>query len=138
MKVLAWQIKTIHAILSKMGKSNDKEYKEHLVLQFTKGRETSTKGMYYAEAKAMIASLNEIAPKSEEDIKAERMRRKILALARKMGWELDNGKVDIRRVDNWCRNNSTLKKGINKHKYSELPALVSQFQNVYKSYLKSL
>ena len=56
-KINKGQISAIHALLNKMGKSGDKEFKADLVRQFTEGRETSTTKLSWKEAKDMIVSL---------------------------------------------------------------------------------
>ncbi len=131
------QISQIHAILAKMGRANDKEYKRDLVLQYSNGRATSTKDLFYQEANMLIDQLNIATGKDRDEIKAENMRRKIIALAHKMHWK-DGSKADMQRINNWCINKGYLHKRLNDYNNAELPKLVSQFENVYKSYLKSI
>lgn len=121
------QLKAIHTILGKMGFDGDKEYKQNLVIEFSNGRATSSKDLYYREAEMLIEHLNKATGKTEDDIKADRMRKKIIGIARSKGWELD-GKADIQRIDGWCRKYGTGHKGFNEYTVKELPALVTQFE----------
>lgn len=121
----------IHAILRKMGMDKDVEYKRDLVINASKGRCTSTRDLYYGEAQELINSLNGALGQSDEDIRANNMRRKIIGIARAAGWEKD-GKADMDRINGWCQSRGQFHKGLNEHTYSELPALVTQFQKAFK------
>ncbi|MBA9078961.1 hypothetical protein [Rufibacter quisquiliarum] len=66
------------------------------------------------------------------------MRKKIISMAHKMRWQIDGTKVDIARIDAWCRKYGAPAKGFNDYTYNELPKLVTQFGKVYKSYLEGL
>lgn len=132
MNITPLQIKRISTMLSLL---NLNEQKDLLVSSFTQGRTISRKEMTYHEASLMITFLqNEVA---KDQASANQMRRKIIAKAHNMGWETTPGKVDIERLNAWCRTSSYLKKELNEYTYAELPKLVSQFDNVYKSYLKT-
>lgn len=125
------QKSTIHAILRKMGMEGDKEYKQNLVIEYSNGRCTSTTDLYYQEANMIIDALNKVTGKTEEDIKADRMRKKIIGIARSAGWEVD-GKADMNRINAWCKARGYIKKGLNDFTYKELPALVTQFEKAFK------
>lgn len=137
MSINKGQIKAIHTLLSQLGMSNDKEFKQDLVKQFTSDRETSTTKMEYKEAQELIGRLKELVGQTPEQIRSDAMRKKIIHMARRMRWELPNGDADIARIDNWCRHYGYLHKGINQYAYEELPELVTQFESVFKSYLKT-
>jgi hypothetical protein len=111
--------------------------KANLVSGFTNGREESTKGMTDAEAMAMIRYLR--TQNNKKDEAANRMRKRIISMAHEMGWHnLVDGRwvADMRAIDTWCVLRSYLKKELNKYTADELPKLVSQFERVYKSFLK--
>lgn len=132
------QIKIIHTLLSKIGKANDKEYKIGMVKTFSNDRETSTKKLFYKEANELIEALQKLVGASPEEISNDVMRKKILHLAHKMEWTLDNGKVDFKAVNTWCINKGKYHKPLNDHNHVELTNLVTQFLNVYKSHLKAI
>jgi hypothetical protein len=101
--------------------------KEELVMRFTNGRTDSMSAMYEAEAinlhkfvKALMAELN-TANSSVDD---ER-RKKILSHAHAMGWRLDNGKVDLDRIDEWLLSDkSPFKKRLNELTSAELSKVI--------------
>lgn len=134
------QNKMLHGLLNKTGLMADKA---NIINGITKGRTESSKELSFDEARLMITWLKTQAsprpsPKGEGDA-ANRMRRKIISMAHEMGWHnLVNGKwqIDMRSLNNWCLQHSYLKKELNKYATTELPKLVSQFEQVYKSFLK--
>ena len=139
------KIQIIHAALAEIGKKRgfkvEKEEKESLVRQFSKGREISTKGLRNTEADALILHLNSLTDGSPQSVmlkKGEQMRRHIIAMAHEMGWQKPDGKIDIERINNWCLGYGVEKKKLNDYKYEELPSLVSQFKKVYQSYLRAI
>jgi len=126
------QLKALNTLVSKSGIA--KETKAMMVEGFSTGRCTSSKDLTSDEAIAMIRHLKSLDP---DEAKADKMRKKIISLAHEMNWR-QNGKADIKRIDNWCRAYGYLKKSLDKHTYRELPKLVSQFEGVYNHFLKSL
>ena len=113
--------------------------KRSLVLGFTTGRSESTRDLTDHEAKDLIKYLRTQPNKHDEA--ADKMRKKIISMAHECGWHnlVDNKwVVDMRHLDMWCQRFSYLKKEFNKYTLAELPALVSQFEKVYKSYLKKI
>ncbi len=130
------QLKCINTIISKQKIS--KETKELIIGGFTAGRSISSRALYYEEAAAVIKHLKQNDPNREG---SEKMRRKILYYAHEMGWQrLKNGKLvaDVHRVDLWCLQFGYLKRKLDNYSYQELPKLVSQFESMYKHYIKSL
>ena len=148
------QLKCLHTIISKAG--IPLERKVDMCMGFSDGRTTSSRELYDYEAKAMIAHLKSLDP---EEKGKQKMIGKILYYAHEMQWTVwsrksevgslksENRKpitdnrhlvADIDRINAWCEKYSYLKKKLDDYTYSELPKLVSQFQNVYKSFLKTL
>jgi hypothetical protein len=125
----------LHALLSKL--KIDKEMKESLVNQFTNGREISSANMTKFECKLLIEYLQKYFNQDEAE-KCDKMRRRILSLCHEMGWELENGKVDMERVNGFCLNKGYLAKPLNNYNLKELPKLIYQFEKVYEHYLKNL
>jgi hypothetical protein len=127
------QIKCINSLLTKLGL---RERKTELVLGSSGERTKSTKELTLDEAKALISYLKS---QDAEEVKAEKMRKKIISLAHEMHWHLPNStKADMQRIDAWCKKYSPKHKSLNNHTYKELPALISQFERVYSSFLKSI
>jgi hypothetical protein len=103
--------------------------------------------MKYGEAQALIAHLKSLDPRAKA---TDRMRNKILSMAHEMGWNLTPGpspqerggmqkpKIDMAHVNAWCTRHGYLHKPLDDYTHSELPKLVSQFEEVYKSYLKAV
>ena len=131
------QLKIIATICSNLHINADD--KETMVSGFTDGRETSSKYMYFDEAKAMISHLQELQGQQTIKPGTKPMIGKMLGYARDMGWVNVNadGKMvaDFKRMDEWAIKYGYLHKKINDYEYEQLPKLVSQFELVYKSFL---
>jgi hypothetical protein len=75
--------------------------------------------------------------------KGDKMRKRILSLCYEYGWtKWNNAKgretVDFEKLNGWMIKYSYLHKRLNQYSYSELPALVTQFESVIKSFLNSI
>lgn len=123
----------------------DKESKAVMVAGFSASGEASSKQLTFAEAKQMISHLLSLqlrAGTNKEDPGAK-MKGKICSICKDMGWTKTSklsGKIvaDVARFDAWAVERSYSKKKLNAYKYAELPKLVSQFEAVYKSFLKKV
>ena len=131
------QNKIVHSLLDKLGLMPQKAA---IVSSFTNGRTDSSRQMSHIEALDFIKWLQEQdkGNKKTEAEQANQMRRKILAKAHRLNWELPNGKVDMQRINGWCLEKSYLKKSFNSYTYKELPELVSQFNKVYEYYINKV
>ena len=136
------QNRQLHAQLTALGLMSQKS---NLVHGITNGRTEKSSEMSNFECNELLAYLRTQQPAIKRDgqaLKEDRMRKKILSMAWEMNWtESDAGngvKVNVQRVDQWCKSYGYLKKPLNKYTYQELPKLVSQFENVYNSYLADL
>jgi hypothetical protein len=139
------QLRCLNTLVSKL--HINKEAKEILVSGFSDGRATSSKDLQTDEAAEMIKHLKSL---DNDELKAEKMRKKIISMAHEMGWELEESgarsqklggrrKADMKRIDEWCKTYGYLKKSLDNHTYKELPKLVSQFEKgPYKHYLSNL
>jgi hypothetical protein len=125
------QLRAIHALFNKNGLTDDKK---SIVSSFTAGRSESTKDLSYAEAGALIGHLKSL---DVTDKRSDKMRNKILSLAHEMNWT-KKGYVDMERINSWCMKYGHAHKALDGHTYEELPKLVSQFEEVYKQYLKGV
>lgn len=127
------QIQIIRTILSKQGLNDDKDA---IIEEFTGGRTNSTSKLYFSEATTLIKQLKNPVAASEE-----KQRKHIIAMAHEMTWELEDGKADMKRINSWVAKYGHLNashRTINDYKGTDLQTLVTQFQNVYKSYLKAI
>lgn len=125
----------LHLLLAQSGK---RQHKKELVFSFTSGRSESSRGMTDQEARDMIAYLEGSVTALDP---ADRMRKKIISMAREMGWEKRvAGKriADMDRIKAWVMKYGQFKKPINEYEINELPALVTQFEKVYKDFLNRL
>jgi hypothetical protein len=105
--------------------------KDEAVHHFTGGRTTHLSEMTKVEFMKMVGALKGESPR-------ERMTRKVLSMAHEMGWELHDGRVDMTRVNAWCRKYTKQKKDLDKVSEKDLPALVTVFEKVYVSFLKGI
>ena len=114
--------------------------KEEQVLSFTDGRTASLRELSDTELKALVQQLNSLREGKQQQ-PAQRMRRHIIAMAHEMRWEVEGGKVDMQRLNNWVAKYGYLhatKHSLNQYTAKQLPKLVSQFRSVYKSYLSAI
>jgi hypothetical protein len=117
----------------------DKEQVEELVLQVSNGRTKSTRELDIMEFQSLVNHLNAIkagatkAPVTKEVSKADKMRKKILSICHEMNWK-KNQKLDWIRINDFLNKSGYLHKGLNEYAESELPKLVTQFEQLLKSY----
>ena len=108
--------------------------KDVLIAQFTDNRTIKSSEMMEHEAAALIDAF-----KQPHYVVMDRMRKSIIAKAHEMAWELHDGRIDMERVNNWCAKFGYIKKEcLNDYNYAELQKLVTQFDKVYKSFLKDV
>lgn len=105
------------------------------VWEFSKGRTESSKELHDAEVDAII---NAIEKHFKTQDSADLMRKKVIALAHQMRWELPGGKIDMKRVNNFCETYGYLKKPLNKYSVKELPLLVSQFEKAHEHFINNI
>lgn len=124
------KIQIIHALLANMDMMAQKAA---MVNGISCGRAESTKDLTDEEADALITHLKNLEPR-------HKMRRKIIRLAHEMHWHLPGTKkIDMERVNGWCQQFGYGHKPLNDYSNSELPKLVTQFeQGPYKHYLSNL
>lgn len=127
------QIKAIYTLL---GQHNLRDEKESIVKAFSGGRTKSVTNLKLNEAAALIGHLKSL---DEYDNRSTKMRNKILSMAHEMRWRKQGTEdIDMDHVNNWCIAKGYLHKKLDDYTYQELPKLVSQFEEVYKSYLKGV
>jgi hypothetical protein len=140
----------LHALLTQAGAM---QHKQELVSGFTQGRTVHSSEMHQHEAEALIrflrAHLQERQPAAATAAnRADRMRKKILAICHTLGWYrrnaftgeliLKNGKpqLDFMRINAFCVARSKHHKTLNEHTAAELPLLVTSFEKLLKSDLQ--
>jgi hypothetical protein len=126
------QLKAVHTLFSKAG-VKEIDSKRDVIMSFTGGRTNSSKLMNFNEAEALIGHLKSMDPQTTG---ADKMRKKIISLAHEMNWKLEGGKIDIRHINEWCKKFGYLHKALDEYRYNELPELVTQFENVYKAFIR--
>lgn len=109
--------------------------RHELVRNFTQGRTSSIKDLSPAEMHNLMLSLS---AQSAEALKADTMRKKIIALLKYCGYTLPDGKADMKRIYQWVLKYGHLHKPLNQYTISELPTLVTQAERVRDSFIKSL
>ena len=140
------QNKMLHALLAH---ANLTDQKANLVMSFTSGRTDKSSEMNAIEAKEMIAYLRQQIPDIKSnplEAKADKMRKKILSMARELGWTVlmtnDEGikqlKADMLRINAWCAKYGYLHKPLNNYTFEELPKLISQFGKLHEQFLNEL
>ncbi len=128
--------KQLHAALTTSGLAAQKET---LTATFSNGRATSTRELTDAEARQYIDYLNGKAATIPKTNVANKMRRKIISLAHSMHWHIPGSqKVNMARINQWCKTYGQYHKALNDHNIDELTNLVTQFTLVYESYLSNL
>lgn len=113
-----------------------------LAASYSSERTTHVSDLTGREAYELIKGLEKVGglPESPD----EKMKRKILSKAHEMGWELSERtasgrrKINMEKVDSWCIKYGYLHKPLDQYTASELPQLVTQFSNAYKSYLTAV
>ena len=134
------QVGIIGTICSKLQIKGDE--KQAMVSGFSLGRCSSSKDLTHEEASAMIKHLVAIQGDDNNSQAKTKMIGKIFYYAHEMRWTKVNGAgktvADGKRVDEWMTSHSYLKKKLEQYSYKELPKLVSQFAQVYKSFLNKI
>lgn len=128
--------KQIQLIATLLRKSDMWDSKKQVVKMYSRNQTESLRELTNGEANDLIQHLNSLLSQPGVE-KLNRMRHKIFAIAREMHW-VRNSKPDYERINNWCVKYGFLHKPLNEYKEKELPTLVSQFEEVYKCYLKEL
>lgn len=119
----------LHGLINEL--KIDKETKEDLVYTFTQGRSASSSDMSVDECQSLIGYLEYTKPRKTD--KANKQRKKILSICHEMDWRV-NEKVDFKRLEDYLLKYGYLHKPLNDYTEDELPTLVTQFQNLLKSY----
>jgi hypothetical protein len=124
--------KKLMALLTKTGLQGRRHA---IVWDYSNQRTESSRELTDPETRKLIRDLERGFSELE---RADVMRKKIISQAHEMGWELPGHRADMARINAWCVKFGYLHKPINGYTYAELPALVTQFENMYQSFLRSI
>jgi hypothetical protein len=142
MKRTLHQNSQLHALVTKLKISA--EQKEELVYQFTRGKHISSAQMSVDECQTLINSLKHISrtlfpaiakPRGMKDAE-NKMRRKILSICHEMNWKKNNN-LDWERINGFILKSGHLNKEnktLNDYTATELPLLITQFEQLLKEY----
>lgn len=128
------QIKVAHTLLTQKRIVGDA--KEALVSRFTNGRTTSVGAMTGEERDSLINHLRVISEDYSNWGRFEinnQNHRYILSLCHQLGWETEDGKVDLTHLGKWLAKYGYLHKPLKAYTSKELPRLVVQMENVLKT-----
>jgi hypothetical protein len=126
------KFKHMMALLTKHGLQG---FRHRWCWEYSNGRTESAKELAVTEVEKII---KDIESHFKTVDKADVMRKKIIALAHQMRWELVGGGVDMKRVNNFCINYGYLKKPLNDYSIKELPLLITQFEKATDHFIKNL
>jgi len=117
----------LHGLLMHMGLM---QTKEDLVSSFTNHRTTHSSEMTFDECDTLIKHLGDNQPVHKKGSK-DKMRKKIIGIAHDMGWKLEDGKIDLERIDAFLLSTkSANKKKLNDLKHDQLQLAIHQFEQL--------
>jgi len=136
-------LKAFFAIHKKLKEQGDERNRYEVVFDFTNGRKQSLSELSDHEFRELCQHMSRLVtavrPEAQgsEFERANKMRRKLIAILTKVGYTKDN-KADMERINNWCETHGYLHKSINDYEYKELPKLIAQAENMYWKFLKKI
>lgn len=132
-----------------LNKKKMMEQRHQLFQSYSKNRTSDSKELSDLEVDELIRFLEfytvggmQSGHKTDFE-KGDKMRKRVLSLCYEYGWTrhdvVKNKRVvDYTKLNAWLLKSGYLHKSLNKYKYDELPKLVTQFENVVKSFLKAV
>jgi hypothetical protein len=127
--------KNFKKLMALLTKSNLQGRRHAIVWDYSNGRTESSRELSDPETNRIIRDLER---GFKELDRCDTMRKKIISQAHEMGWELAGHRADMARINAWCLKFGYLHKSLNQYSYAELPALLTQFDSVYKSFLAAI
>lgn len=114
--------------------------RSELIEQFTEGRKNGLSQLSHFEYAEFLRWLNRTFQQvtNTESQKCNLMRRKIIALFHKMGYKLENGNIDMQRLNDWCKKYGHKHVELNAYNYNELCQLLTQAEKYYKSFIEAI
>ena len=124
------QIRELHILLADTGLL---AYKQDLMdTACSDGRyPTSSKELYETEAQYIINHLKQVQGN------CDKMRKKVISICIQSGMAI-NGRADMPKIYAWVEQYGHAKKPLNKYNYNELVKLVTQAQQMFKTFLKAV
>ena len=113
----------------------DSDHKADLVQEASEGRTSSSAELSSEECQRLINHLQTMVNDQNRNTPENRMRRKVISIVHELRWKTPDGKIDYKRLDAWMLKYSYLHKKLNSYSAAELPALVTQFDNMLKKKL---
>ncbi len=121
-------------LLKELGMSDDE--KQTMVASFSNGRSTSSKDLTAVEVEAMLRYLQD-----SHSARCKPMRGKIIHYLSLLGYVDGQNRPDWNRINDFIKgigSNNPRQVQLNFLYYSELPAVVSQVEQMYRKELKKL
>ena len=128
--------KSLFYLLDKIGKRGDEDYRKSLCLSVSNDRTDSFKDLTMDEVRQLRSHLSELARRVPDDpIEAsmQKQRKKIFSMFHEMGWTAASGLPDYKRINGWLDKYGYLHKPLNSYTRDQLPALVTQVENLLKT-----
>lgn len=135
------QNKALYTLFASLG--IDSDTKQELIYEYSGGRTSKSSELYQMEAHKLIGDLAEKAnptkPQTtkltQEELEAKypghKMRRKVISIARELGWfERNSGKFEIGLLNSFLVKYGFGHKTLNEYNYEELPRLISQMEKI--------
>jgi hypothetical protein len=130
-----WQIISIHKFLA-TAKLMDQ--KENIIAGFVQGRHiASTKDLFYNEANEVIKFLKAKVGEPKKYDPRDKMRKKIISCCMECGWQ-KNGKADMPKIYTWVKKYGYMHKALNDYTLEELPLLVTQAEEMKRTFINNL
>ena len=134
--------KQYFAIEKKLKKIGFNMTRAEYIESFTEGKKSSLKELTPREYNEFIQYLNRLInnqPKSDwKNSPENKMRRKIISFFKKMNYTKPDDTADMEAIENWCIKYGYLHKNLNKYDSQELPKLITQVEQVYKTFIEAL
>lgn len=131
----------MNTLLSVLGLQDEKQT---LVLSFSEGRSESSKDLEQVEANQLCRHLQELKKEQDKQDGSDKMRKKIIGLLKgveqikteRNTYEFTNedGRANMRAIYRFILNVGYAKKGLNHYSKEELVKLVSQVEQITKTY----
>jgi len=123
--------------LCKQAKLDREETKRQMIHDVTQGRTLHTADVTDEELKILTDHIVECSRQAGIKQSGDKMRKKILHYCHLMQW-YNGSKLDWARIDAFCVDRGYRHKKFREYTVYDLPTLVSQFEEVYKSFLKKI
>ena len=110
--------------------------RREVITELTNGRTDRLTELSDGEYYELVNKMRQMASELE-DPALDRMRKKIITLMRKMGYET-NHKADMKRIYQWVKHYGLFHKPLNQHSKAELAKLVGQTESMYQSHITQI